>query len=292
MKPPPPRDGIFPSRIQLPPGDWPTVLDALLARFPKIARETWLDRIERGRVLDARHVPITEETPHRTGDEIWYWREVRDEPRIDAVETLLHVDEHLVVVDKPHGLPVLPAGRYVAETLLTRLVNRLGNRDLAPLHRIDRETAGLVLFSARPDTRARYHALFSRRRIEKRYEALASPLPSLAFPYVHRSRIVRGEPFFRRREADGVPNSETRIEVVARGTDAWRYALQPVTGRTHQLRVHMAALGAPLLHDSLYPEIRPAEEHPLQLVAKSLEFVDPIDGTLRRYESGQETLDV
>ncbi len=184
----------------------------------------------------------------------------------------------------------MPSGRFVAETLLSRLQMQLGNPELVPLHRIDRETAGLVLFSARAETRAMYQALFSRRAIEKTYEAIAPPLPSLAMPHVHRSHLRTGEPFFRMCEADGAPNSHTRINVIERRAHVWHYALQPITGRKHQLRVHMAALGAPIVNDSLYPVLRaPAPEdfsRPLQLLAKSLRFVDPIDGTLREFESG------
>ncbi len=228
---------------------------------------------------------ITAETPYRAGAEIRYWREVEDEPRIAAEESVLHVGAHLVVADKPHGLPVMPAGKFVTETLLTRLVRRLGNPHLVPLHRIDRDTAGLVLFSAHPDTRARYHALFRERRIDKRYEALAPPLSSMEFPHVRRSRIERGEPFFRMREFTGEPNSETRIDVLERAAAWWRYSLQPLTGRKHQLRVHMTALGAPIMGDPLYPSLRKAYGTPLQLLAKSLAFIDPLDGTTRHFES-------
>lgn len=282
------------SRLQLPQGTWATVFDALVARFPAVGADAWRNRIARRRVLDADGVPIDAATPYRAGAEVHYWREVVDEPRIDAEESVVHADEHLVVADKPHGLPVTPSGPFVAETLLARLARRLGNPHLVPLHRIDRDTAGLVLFSANPASRARYHALFRERRIDKRYAALAPPLPALAFPHVRRSRLERGEPFFRTREADGTPNAETRIEVVARGPAYWRYALQPVTGRHHQLRVHLAALGAPIAGDRLYAArtgIDSVPATPLQLIAKSLAFEDPIDGRPRRFESSHALLE-
>src|SRR5690606_18287245 len=120
-------------------------------------------------------------------------------------------------------LPVVPAGAYVRQTLLARLVERLGNPALVPLHRLDRETAGLVLFSARPATRDAYLRLFRERRMAKHYEALAAPLPDLAFPHVRRSRLERGEPFFRMREAAGEANSQTRVDVIERGPRLWRY---------------------------------------------------------------------
>ena len=279
------RDGVPASRLQLPPGPWATLLDGLDAHFPAVGRERWRDRFARGLVLGDGRAPVAADAPYRAGAELWYWREVADEPRIDAEESIAHVDEHLVVVDKPHGLPVAPTGRYVAETLLARVVRRLGNPWLVPLHRIDRDTAGLVLFSAQARTRAQYSALFATRRIEKRYEALAPPLPALAFPHVRRSRLERGEPFFRMREVAGEANSETHVDVLERGEAAWRYALQPVTGRKHQLRVHMAALGAPIANDPLYPALRDRSDQPLQLIAKTVAFVDPLDGRPRRFES-------
>ncbi|HEY8683806.1 MAG TPA: pseudouridine synthase [Rhodanobacter sp.] len=282
------------STVQLPPGAWTTVLDALCARFPAIGREQWLDRMARERVLDADGVPITAFTRFRVGQSIHYYREVIDELPIPFTETLLHVDEHLVVADKPHFLPVTPAGGFVEQTLLRRLLLRLGNPELVPLHRIDRGTAGLVLFSANRASRSVYQALFRERRIEKRYEALAPALPGMAFPLWRRSRMIHGEPFFRMQETEGEPNSETRIEVIERGDDCWRYALNPSTGRKHQLRVHMAALGAPIINDPLYPVLTDAAlisatvdeyRHPLKLLARGLSFVDPLFGEPRRFES-------
>lgn len=284
-----PRDGIAASTLHLPAGPWSTVLDCLCAHFPAISRAQWLDRIARGRVLLPGDEPVTPRTPYRVGLPVRYFREVLDEPVIPFAETVLHVDEHLVVADKPHFLPVTPAGAYVEQTLLHRLARRLGQSELVPLHRIDRLTAGLVLFSAQPATRAAYQALFRERRIEKSYEALALPMSGCGFPRVHRSRLVVGEPFFRMAEVVGEANSETRIEVVDREAAAWRYRLQPVTGRKHQLRVHMASLGAAILGDPLYPELqRPApDDHrrPLQLLARELRFVDPLTGDLRVFES-------
>ncbi|KQY50358.1 RluA family pseudouridine synthase [Lysobacter sp. Root494] len=281
------------SRLQLPPGPWRTVLDGLCARFPAISREVWLDRFARGRVQDAGGASLAVDAPYRTGAEIRYFREVADEAPIPFQETVLHVDAHLVVADKPHFLPVIPAGGHVRETLLARLVQRLGNPDLVPLHRIDRDTAGLVLFSANPATRDAYQSLFRQRRIRKHYEAIAPALPGLSFPLTHASRLEKGEPFFRMREVDGVPNSETRIDVIERAGALWRYALEPVTGRKHQLRVHMAALGAPILNDRVYPHLAspgaggmPADfTQPLKLRARALVFDDPLSGVERRFES-------
>ncbi len=282
-------DHIAPSRLQLPPGPWPTVLDGLCARFPAIAREVWRDRFARGRVQDASGCALAVDAPYRVGLEVRYFREVPEEPRIPFDAHIVFADADVVVADKPHFLPVVPAGRFVAETLLSRLRAQLDNPALVPLHRIDRETAGLVLFSARAETRSAYQSLFRQHAIEKTYEAIAPPLPSLRMPYVRRSHLRAGEPFFRMCESDGAPNSHTRIEVIERGEHAWRYALHPVTGRKHQLRVHMTAVGAPIVNDSLYPvlQARAPEDfsRPLQLLAKALCFVDPIDGRPRQFES-------
>lgn len=286
---PPFRRESHASTVHLPPGEWASVLDALCAQFPAISRPQWLDRITRQRVLDGQGVAISATTPYLAGMRVHYYREVVDELPIPVTETLLHADEHLVVADKPHFLPVTPAGGFVEQTLLRRLIRTLDNPALVPLHRIDRATAGLVLFSANPVSRTAYQALFRERRIDKRYEALAAPLPGLAFPLTRRSRIVSGEPFFRMREVEGESNSETRIELIEQREDCWRYALYPLTGRKHQLRVHMAALGAAILHDTTYPQLaeKAADdfERPLKLLAQSLSFSDPVSGLLRRFES-------
>ncbi|MNN34206.1 tRNA pseudouridine synthase C [compost metagenome] len=145
-----------------------------------------------------------------------------------------------------------------------------------------------MLFSANPQTRSAYQALFPNRQIEKRYEAIAAALPDLDFPLVHKSRMVSGQPFFRMQEAPGVSNSETRAEVSQKHGQYWRYALYPVTGKTHQLRVHMTALGASICNDPFYPDVTHAEDDyskPLKLLAQSLRFKDPLTGQERYFES-------
>ena len=275
--------------VHLPYGDWATVLDALCARFPRIARAQWVERMVRGVVLDADGHAIGTEHAYRFGMRVHYFREVIAEVAIPFKETLLYRDEQLVIADKPHFLPVIPAGVYVRETLLTRLIEQLDNPNLVPLHRIDRATAGLVMLSANPQTRSQYQALFREQRIRKCYEALAPGLVALTFPLVRRTRIVSGPEFFRMREIMGEANSETTIDVIDSTAGFARYALRPLTGRKHQLRVHLSGLGAPIIGDRLYPVLQPAAPddyaQPLQLLARSLEFVDPRTGAQRRFES-------
>ena len=280
------------STVCLPPGEWKTVLDCLCEHFKAIDREQWLDRFARGRVLDAEGRAIGADLPYRRGMRLHYFREVANEKPIPVHESIVHMDEHLVIADKPHFLPVTPGGRYVQQSLLVRLKNRLGIESLSPIHRIDRETAGLVLFSLRPQDRAAYQALFRERSVHKVYEAIASSGTTHAWPLVRRSRIVEeDQAFFRMGEADGEPNSETHMDrLETRG--AWaRYRLEPVTGKRHQLRVHMNALGLPIAGDQFYPRVLRGPDdpedfsNPLRLLAQGIAFTDPVTGEHRRFGS-------
>jgi tRNA pseudouridine32 synthase/23S rRNA pseudouridine746 synthase len=282
-------DGVAPSRQTLPAGGWETVLDFLAERHAAVTAETWAARMREGRVVDEAGRRLSPETPYRAGARVYYYREPEAEPRVPFEERVLHVDEHVLVADKPHFLAVAPAGRFLRETLLVRLRRKTGLDALAPVHRIDRETAGLVVFSVNPSTRGAYASLFQRREVLKVYEALSAGRPALDFPFTRRSRIVAGEPFFRMKEVDGEPNSETRVDVRGSRGGATLYEARPLTGRKHQVRLHLAALGIPVLNDRLYPDALPdAPEDfsaPLKLLARSVSFRDPLTGLGRYYES-------
>lgn len=278
------------STVHLPPGAWRLLLDFLVDRFPTIERTVWQDRMARGRVQDADGRPLPEDSPYQAGTKVRYFREVTAEPIVPFEAEVLYRDEHLLVADKPHFLPVVPSGPYVEQTLVARLARQLDNPQVVPLHRLDRLTAGLVLFSLRPESRNDYLALFRERRIQKQYEAIARPLPELSYPHVRKSRLVEGDPFILSAEAEGAVNAETRIEVLETAPDWWRYRLDPITGRKHQLRVHMSALGAPIRYDPFYPVLAPRDApddyaRPLALLARRLEFTDPISGEDRLFES-------
>jgi len=283
-----PRDGVAAGRVYLKRDDGPTVLHALCQRFPAIERDAWISRLSRGRVLDIRGQALTPGHPIGGGLHVHYFREVANEATIPFEEQIVHADAHLVVVDKPHFLPVMPRGGAVRETLAARVLRRLGNPALVPLHRLDADTAGLVLFSANPATRDAYTRLFRERTLRKQYTAVVSP-PPVELPPVYRSRLVRGTPFFRTAEIAGQANSETSIHVLRRGDLTWTLALAPLTGRKHQLRVHLATLGCPIVNDALYPEIvtrTPGDySRPLQLLARALAFTDPVTGQPRHFES-------
>ena len=288
----PTRHGVGPSCVSLPPatlGTWSTITDFLVERFPAIARSEWVSRMAAHLVVDALGQPVTPERPYQGHIRIYYYRALAAEPRIPFEETIIFQDAHLVVADKPHFLPVTPSGHYLQETLLVRLKNRLKLDTLVPLHRIDRETAGLVMFSVQPADRNAYQVLFRQHTIQKRYEAIAPWRSGLAFPIIRQTRIAQGTPFFRQQEVAGVPNSETHIAVLDVSGHLARYALSPVTGQKHQLRVHMNALGLPILNDRMYPPVAdtPGDDvtRPLQLLAQSVAFTDPVTGEARRFQS-------
>lgn len=288
------RNGVGPSSLYLPPGAWPLLLDCLAERFPAIPRETWAQRMADGDVLDTDGQPLAPDSAYRAKTHLYYYRAIEAEPVVPGEIGIIHRDEHLLVVDKPHFLPVSPIGRYVQETLLTRLRQLGGLDDLVPLHRIDRETAGLVLCSVNPVTRDAYTALFREQRITKVYEAVATARPALSYPLRRHSRIDIGEPFFRRREVPGIANADTTISLLRQAGDLALYEARPLTGRTHQIRVHFHALDMPLLNDRLYPDLRILPEDdfsaPLQLLARSLQFDDPLSGEPRHFDSRRELL--
>jgi tRNA pseudouridine32 synthase/23S rRNA pseudouridine746 synthase len=246
----------------------------------------------RGDVIDETGRRVDQETAYRAGACIYYYRELEDEKIIPYVEQVLYQDENILVADKPHFLPVIPAGRFLHQTLLVRLRKNLKLPDLVPIHRLDRETAGVVLFSINPRTRGHYTSLFRNRKVRKVYEALAPTLDTAQFPTIRRSRIVRGEPFFRMQEVSGEANSETHISAIRNLGRHTLFQLVPVTGRKHQLRLHLAGLGIPIINDKLYPAIsRSAADDfssPLKLLAKSLSFQDPLTGQEHYFESRTE----
>ena len=292
----PVRDGVGPSQVALPIGRWACMLDFLVERFPAVSSDDWCARMAGGHVVDREGHRVAPQQAYVPHGKLYYYRTVPNEAPNAAQAYVLFEDELLVVADKPHFLPVTPSGNYLQETLLVRLRRKLGVDALTPLHRIDRETAGVVLFAKRPETCAGYHALFVDRLVDKSYQAIAPRSALLRFPLTRASTLVTSDRFMQMREApdDAAkgPNAQTEIELLeTRGTQA-RYRLRPLSGRRHQLRVHMAALGLPILGDRIYPDLLPqgsdVADNPLRLLAESIAFRDPVTGEQRRFASRQQ----
>jgi len=272
----------------------------------------WPARMAQGDVLDAQGCPLPADAPCVPGQVIWYWRSLPPEPRVPFELALLHHDEHLVVVDKPHFLAAIPGGRYLQETVLVRLKRLLGNDDLVPLHRLDRETAGVLLFSAHPATRNAHHALMRERRVHKVYEAVAPwrgdlPLPLTA---LHRLQDPPGARHLPVQVVAGEPNAQTQVELLRRlgrvasdsvptqppAPELAHYRLTPLTGRRHQLRAQLDALGVPIVGDRIYPRLWPEAApdappdytQPLQLLAREIAFTCPLSGAPRRFVSARQ----
>ena len=289
------RDGVSASCAVVHGGPWASVLDFLCERLPVLPRAQWAARLAAGDVLNADGTPVDAECPPTEGQRVFYYRQLDTEPDAPEDAQVLYQDEGLVVADKPHFMPVTPSGQFIQRSLLVRLKRALALPNLSPVHRIDRETAGLVVFAIKPNTRDAYQALFRDRRVDKLYEAVAPDLPRLTAPLTHTSRLERDpDHFFLSREVPGAPNSRSHIERAAAlaGGNAL-YHLRPVTGQRHQLRLHLLALGAPIVGDAFYPTVLrgPGEPddlaQPLQLLARELAFDDPVTGQRRVFRSAR-----
>ncbi|MFF0752166.1 RluA family pseudouridine synthase [Streptomyces sp. NPDC004267] len=290
----PQRDGIDAARLRLPEdpeGLWGTVREHLLDRYAgAVGRERVEEMVREGRFVGADGRPVGAGEPYAAGRHLWFHRDFPAEERVPFEVSVVYRDERIVVADKPHFLATMPRGRHVTETAMARLRRDLGLTALQPAHRLDRLTAGLVLFVVRAEDRGAYQTLFGDRLVRKEYEAVAAYDPAVALPVTVRSRIEKESGVMAAREVAGEPNSESRVELVERRGALARYRLVPETGRTHQLRVHMNALGLPILHDPVYPVVRedgPEDfGRPLQLLARTLAFTDPYTGRERHFESG------
>lgn len=289
-KPPLPlREGVAASAVHCPAGAWRRLTDFLAERLPRV--DDWAARIARGDVVDDEGQPVPDQ-PYVGNRRVYYWRYLPVEPDIPFQEQVLFQDEHLLVVDKPHFLPVTPSGLYARQTLMARLRQATGLVDLNPVHRLDRETAGLVVFNLRREERNAYHALFRDRLVSKVYEAIA-PQGAGPWPRVLHHRLAEppGDDFMQMQVVEGEPNAQTWVDLLEPLPDGLaRYELRPHTGLRHQLRAQMNALGLPLAGDRIYPVLQPHEnpprfDHALRLLARELRFTDPLTGAERHFRT-------
>jgi tRNA pseudouridine32 synthase/23S rRNA pseudouridine746 synthase len=287
-------EGVSASRVFLPADQaHPNLLHFFTTQFPHIEVKEWEDRFAQGLVLNDEGQALGAGDAYQPNTHLIYFRRLAREPAIPFEERILFQDEHIVVADKPHFLPVTPRGLYLHQTLLNRLKKKTGLQTLSPIHRIDRDTAGIVIFSVKPDERAPYQNLFRDRSVTKIYEAIApySEALNAKLPMTYQSRLEESEHFLQMQEVEGEPNTDTLIEPISQNISWAKYRLTPGCGKKHQLRCHLNALGIPIKHDQIYPILTPYQEYdldfskPLQLLAKEIAFLDPITREQRTFTS-------
>ena len=290
-------EGVSSSRVYLPASEsYPTLLDFFMANFPHIEPSEWSARFSEGLVMTVDGQPVAASDAYQPNAHLLYFRRLAREPEIPFEEEILYQDDHILVADKPHFLPVTPSGLYLHQTLLNRLKKKTGLQHLSPIHRIDRDTAGLVIFCIQPNERAHYQNLFRDRAVTKVYEVVAPYSEGLSakLPMVYQSRLEESEHFLQMREVAGEPNADTYIELIEVVKPWAKYRLTPGSGKKHQLRCHLNALGIAIKFDQIYPVLTPYQEYdldfskPLQLLAKEATFVDPVTGENRSFVSRRE----
>ncbi|MFI6870253.1 RluA family pseudouridine synthase [Nocardia sp. NPDC050406] len=283
------RHGLDPARLRLPEdGQWATIRDHLVERLPRVPAARIDELLREGGIVNLDG-PIAPDAPYVPGGAIWFHRDLPVETEVPFEIDIVHRDESILVIDKPHFLATIPRGQHIVQTALVRLRRELELPELIPAHRLDRVTAGLILFVVDPARRGAYQTMFHKRLVRKEYEAIARYDPDLELPRVVRSRIVKERQVLKAFEVEGEPNAETLVELIEHRGGIGRYRLRPHTGRTHQLRLHMNGLGIPILGDDFYPDFtdKPVDDftRPLQLLASALEFTDPVTREPRRFET-------
>lgn len=284
---------VLPRDSELAGKSYPTVLAFLVDHFKQIDASVWQQRINDGKVHWQNGELVNADTAYQATARVYYYREVQAETKVPFNEQILHQDNDTIIVYKPHFLPVTPGGNYVNECLVHRLRIATQIDTVAPAHRLDKDTAGVMLMTINPQTRHAYHQLFLDDNIRKDYQAIAKVTPEiltqlanntceLPLSWTVKNRIEAGKPSFTMLVVEGEANSHSEISLVAVNNGVGLFELSPITGKTHQLRVHMQSLGMPILHDRFYPTLQPKGpdnfDKPLQLLAKRLRFCDPISG--------------
>ncbi len=292
-------EGVSASRVYLPADQsHANLLNFFVKQFPHIAEGEWVSRFKEGLILDQEGQALAANDAYLPNTHLIYFRRLEREPEIPYEEHILYQDEHILVADKPHFLPVTPSGLYLHQTLLNRLKKATGIQTLSPIHRIDRDTAGLVIFSVNPNERAQYQNLFRDRVVKKVYEAIAPYSNDLEqkLPMSYESRLEESEHFLQMHEIEGEPNSDTLIELIDKKQPWAKYRLTPGSGKKHQLRCHLNALQIPIKNDQIYPLLTPYQEYdldfskPLQLLAKEISFLDPLTSAARFFISSQKLI--
>ena len=295
----------YPSKIFLPAMDkpYPCIVDFLRMRFPRVPEKNWIDRINRGLVYYEDGRKITKESLYTPLTMVLYHKTADEELSIPFKEKIIYMDENIIAVDKPHFLPVMPAGKYINENLLTRLKDTTGNNDIVPVHRIDRETSGVVLFSSNKRTRGAYQLLFMQGKVKKTYHAITSPSPVAgplfttklsAMGCLIQSRIVRGSPWFTMKQVKGEINARTILTKLSEKHDRILFKIQPLTGKKHQIRIHLSSAGCKIINDRLYPHLMPEQapdfRYPLKLQSKIIKFPDPVTGKIFEFVSSDRIM--